>query len=206
MLYLKRKLSSHSARGLYQLVVMPAWTKKESKSKPGKFYYFNKSTGETLWKLPKRSSSSSSSSSSGGGARKKRRVDEGGEKVTVSHILAKHVGSRNPISWRDADAVTRTKAEAIAIVEADRAQLEACDTDAARAALFARLATDHSDCSSGKTKDGVERGGKMNAFGRGAMQPPFEEAAFALKVGELSGIVDSASGVHVILLHSRKEA
>lgn len=36
-------------------------------------------------------------------------------------------------------------------------------------------------------------------FGRKQMQKPFEDATYALKVGELSEIVDTDSGVHVIL-------
>uniref|UniRef100_A0A1B0CMH1 Peptidyl-prolyl cis-trans isomerase n=1 Tax=Lutzomyia longipalpis TaxID=7200 RepID=A0A1B0CMH1_LUTLO len=39
----------------------------------------------------------------------------------------------------------------------------------------------------------------LGAFGRGVMQKAFEEAAFALKVGEMSGIVDTDSGLHLIL-------
>ena len=36
-------------------------------------------------------------------------------------------------------------------------------------------------------------------FGRGAMQKSFEDASFALNIGELSDIVDSDSGIHVLL-------
>ena len=41
------------------------------------------------------------------------------------------------------------------------------------------------------------------------MQRPFEEATFALKIGELSGVVDTDSGLHVILrlpLRSQRDA
>jgi NIMA-interacting peptidyl-prolyl cis-trans isomerase 1 len=60
-------------------------------------------------------------------------------------------------------------------------------------ASFAELAQQYSDCSSAK------KGGDLGPFGRGAMQRPFEQAAFALKVGELSEPVVSDSGVHIIL-------
>ncbi len=36
-------------------------------------------------------------------------------------------------------------------------------------------------------------------FGPGQMQAEFENAAFALQVGEMSGLVDSDSGIHIIL-------
>ena len=49
-----------------------------------------------------------------------------------------------------------------------------------------------SDCGSFQTS------GEMKSFGRGKMQKPFEEASFALKVGELSDIVSTDSGVHII--------
>ncbi len=60
-------------------------------------------------------------------------------------------------------------------------------------ASFEDLAKENSDCSS------ASRGGDLGTFGRGQMQKPFEDAAFALQVGEMSGIVDTDSGVHIIL-------
>ncbi len=35
-------------------------------------------------------------------------------------------------------------------------------------------------------------------FGKGEMQKEFEEVAFALEPGQVSGVVDTASGVHLI--------
>lgn len=57
---------------------------------------------------------------------------------------------------------------------------------------FEDVAKERSDCSSFK------RGGDLGYFSRGEMQPPFEKAAFALKVGEMSGPVETDSGVHII--------
>lgn len=45
----------------------------------------------------------------------------------------------------------------------------------------------------------ARQGGDLGYFGRGQMQAPFEEASFALAVGEMSDIVDTDSGVHIIL-------
>ncbi len=58
---------------------------------------------------------------------------------------------------------------------------------------FATLATTESDCSSAK------RGGDLGEFGPGQMQKSFEDATYALEVGQLSEAIDSDSGIHLIL-------
>ena len=60
-------------------------------------------------------------------------------------------------------------------------------------ATFEELASKYSDCSSAK------KGGDLGPFGRGQMQKPFEDASFALKVGDMSETVVTDSGVHIIL-------
>lgn len=57
---------------------------------------------------------------------------------------------------------------------------------------FEKLARDFSTCPSN------EDGGDLGEFGRGAMVPSFEEAAFALRVGETSGPVRTQFGYHLI--------
>ncbi|TWW58899.1 Peptidyl-prolyl cis-trans isomerase NIMA-interacting 1, partial [Takifugu flavidus] len=105
--------------------------------------------------------------------------------VQCSHILVKHNRSRRPSSWRQ-QTVTRTKEEALEII---LGYIE----DIKSGKEFEVLASQFSDCSSARNN------GNLGLFGRGQMQKPFEDAAFALKVGDMSGPVSTESGVHIIL-------
>ncbi len=57
---------------------------------------------------------------------------------------------------------------------------------------FAEEAKKHSDCPSGA------QGGSLGWFGRGMMVPEFDKAAFEMKKGEVSGIVTTEFGYHII--------
>jgi NIMA-interacting peptidyl-prolyl cis-trans isomerase 1 len=145
-------------------------TVQSPQQRPGVPYFFNTKTGETQWDRPAFSSAPAAASAMA--------------EVRASHILVKHVGSRRPSSWR-CPTVTLTKDEALAKLAALRQSI------VSGTAKFADVARIESDCSS------ASAGGDLGSFGRGKMQKPFEDAAFALKVGELSGVVDTDSGVHV---------
>lgn len=57
---------------------------------------------------------------------------------------------------------------------------------------FEQLAKDFSMCGS------AEQGGNLGEFGKGMMVKPFEEVAFALEVDQVSDIVPTQFGYHLI--------
>lgn len=63
---------------------------------------------------------------------------------------------------------------------------------------FSSLAREYSDCPSG-----VE-GGDLGWFGRGAMVEEFENAAYDLKIGEISGVVETQFGYHLIKVDDKR--
>ncbi len=64
---------------------------------------------------------------------------------------------------------------------------------------FATLAKAESSCPSSA------QGGDLGFFGKGEMVPPFENATAALKPGEVSGVVETQFGYHIIKLVEKKE-
>lgn len=106
-------------------------------------------------------------------------------KIRAAHLLVKHRDSRRPSSWRE-NAITRSKEEAHSILREHEHRIKSGEVS------LGQLALTESDCSSARKQ------GDLGYFGRGDMQKEFEDAAFALRPGEISGIVDTASGLHLI--------
>lgn len=93
------------------------------------------------------------------------------------------------------DATAADLAAAQAKAEKLLAQVRASPAD------FAKIAKANSD-----DPGSAERGGDLDTFGRGMMVKPFEDAAFALKPGETSGLVRTDFGFHIIRLTDVKPA
>jgi peptidyl-prolyl cis-trans isomerase D len=82
-----------------------------------------------------------------------------------------------------------------------RAQAEQVLKEARSGADFAALAKKYS-----QDESNAQQGGDLDYFSRGRMVPEFETAAFALKPGEISDVVKTEFGYHVIKLTDRKPA
>ena len=84
--------------------------------------------------------------------------------------------------------------------QAKRQKAEALLAQLKSGANFEELARTGSDCPS------APQGGDLGFFQRGQMVPAFEQAVFALKPGELSGVVETQFGYHLIRLEEKQEA
>ena len=78
------------------------------------------------------------------------------------------------------------------ILVGDKQQAEEICQKCKAGADFAYMAEKYSKCPSAK------KGGDLGTFGKGRMVPQFERAAFALNVGEVSNVVPTQFGFHII--------
>jgi peptidyl-prolyl cis-trans isomerase C len=141
--------------------------------------------------------------------------------ITVNKVLTRHASNVVNITEEEVDAFYATHAEKLTLPEtvharhiliaipdgADTAAVEAKHelAESIREALaggadFAELARKHSDCPS------RERGGDLGEFPRGKMVPEFDSAAFALSENELSPVIRTKFGFHIIDVISHNQA
>ena len=99
--------------------------------------------------------------------------------VRASHILIAYEGSAAT------GDVSRSQDEA-------RTFIEDLHGKAVQGDDFGEMAKEHSACPSSS------KGGDLGAFGRGQMVKPFEQAAFGMEVGDVSDVVETQFGYHLI--------
>jgi len=127
------------------------------------------------------------------------------EKVTVSAKEAKDYYESHPQSFKQPEQVRASHILIKIDPQADESQraearkkIEEIKHKLHEGEDFATLAKEFSQGPSGA------KGGDLGYFRRGEMVKPFEEAAFALKPGEVSDPVESRFGYHLIKLMDRK--
>ncbi len=105
------------------------------------------------------------------------------ERIKASHVLIK-------VAPEDNDLMKEEK----------RKRIEDVHRRLAGGEDFAKVASENSECPSSAS------GGDLGYFSRGQMVKQFEDAAFALKTGQLSGVVETRFGFHVIKVTEKEDA
>jgi peptidyl-prolyl cis-trans isomerase NIMA-interacting 1 len=104
------------------------------------------------------------------------------DRVSVKHVLVKYAGARNAPA-----TVTRTREQACLRAAEALAKLK-------DGTSFADVVAAYSDESGAATREG-----SIGAIERGDVAPAFADAAFELKLKEVSDVVETPFGFHLIL-------
>jgi len=117
--------------------------------------------------------------------------------IGMADLSEEEVQAEYDAQYGNAGAVTEYNAAHILVETEEEAQ--ALIEDLAEGADFAELAQEHSTGPTGPS------GGDLGWFTAGMMVPSFEEAVFALEVGEVSAPVETQFGWHVVVLNDTRE-
>jgi parvulin-like peptidyl-prolyl isomerase len=100
------------------------------------------------------------------------------DQIRASHILINHADAPQANTQLSAEDAMK--------------QIKALKTKIEGGTPFEQIAGEHSDCPSAR------QGGDLGNFGRGAMVPEFDQAAFELEVGDISEVIETVFGYHLI--------
>lgn len=127
------------------------------------------------------------------------------QKVTVSDKEVRAYYDSNPVYFKQPEQVRASHILVSIDPQKDpsqkaesRKKIEDIQQKLKKGEDFSALAKEYSQCPSGR------EGGDLGYFQRGQMVKPFEQAAFALRPGEVSDIVETKFGYHLIRLTDKK--
>jgi parvulin-like peptidyl-prolyl isomerase len=115
----------------------------------------------------------------------------------LAGAYSKELGPKIKVSEAELDAYVAAHSEYD--TRQSRAKIEGLLSRVRAGEDFAKLANEFTEDPSGKGT-----GGELGWFGRGMMVKPFEDAAFALKQGEVSGVVETVFGYHIVKVDERR--
>ncbi|KAH9258353.1 hypothetical protein BASA81_003402 [Batrachochytrium salamandrivorans] len=154
-----------------ELELPPFWVPVPSED-GSRVYWYNTKSRASRWEKP-------------------RKQDTELKQIKASHILIKHRGVRNPVSkGANPGEISRDFDEALVLANEILDQLHQSENPQL---LFGQIALERSDCNS------YIRNGDLGKNTRQKWQKDFADAAFELDVHEISGVISSQSGLHVVM-------
>ncbi len=137
------------------------------------------SSGSAAAAPPSSNANADADPNANGGAAKRRA--DAPTKIGARHVLIQWMGSE-----RAPSSVVRSRDQAFSVAQEVLRRARNKED-------FARLAIEFSD-----EPGAGGRGGSLGRFGHGQMVPAFEAAAFKLEVGQISEIIETPFGFHII--------
>lgn len=128
-------------------------------------------------------------------------------KVQVKPSDVSQFYEKNPDKFQQPEAIRASHILIIVPPAADASAKAALRARAEEALKAARAGQDFAALAKKYSQDGsAAHGGDLGFFPRGQMAPAFEKAAYALQPGELSGVVETQFGFHIIKCTGRRPA
>ncbi len=125
----------------------------------------------------------------------------------ASDAEAKEFYEKNPDKFKQPEQVRASHILIRVDENADAAAKQKALAKAQALLKRAKAGEDFAALAKANSQDGsAAQGGDLNYFGRGQMVPAFDEAAFKLKPGEISDIVTTQFGYHIIKVTDHKDA
>jgi peptidyl-prolyl cis-trans isomerase SurA len=140
-------------------------------------------------------------------------------RLLAEKVVREKVHSKIDVTWREVEDYYNEHAEEVARMpeayEVAGILVTPKVSDAAKRLAIERVTRVRERLAAGESFEDLAReysedasaqfGGDLGTFGRGVLVPEFEEAAFALEPGEVSGIVPTRFGFHIIQVVEKGE-